>query len=283
MQLTSMVGCEVRAATSASGTTAACHSCNSCSWPEHAGAELAMALQSSKLLCSCQPALLTLCGGLGCWLVDASQAGSQGRARAGGGALPLALRASTGLGGRLAGASLAGTRRGLADTASCGAQPDRTGATLVGAALAPDMLQCRLGCLVVGSGCLGAGSRWAGHARSLAGDALLLLQVLGRWRWGNTPWHRLLHRDSCACCSGACRAKSAAYTDTKSKLNRNKSRVCWLQQAAACLGLNECKAGGADGLQGYGPAGPVPEVRTPCTLQKWSNTLSQSPLTPNSV
>ena len=78
-QLTSLVGCEVRAATSASGTTAACHSCTSCSWPEHAGAELAMALQSSKLLCSCQPALqlLTLCSR---WLVDASQAGSEGLA-----------------------------------------------------------------------------------------------------------------------------------------------------------------------------------------------------------
>ena len=176
---------------------------------------------SSKLLCSCQ--LLTLCRSLGHRLAGASHAAAAADCTQAGGCalqralrlrvrwrLPLALMASAGLDSRLAGASLAAARLGLADTAFCGAQPGGGGATLLGTTLALGRLQRRLSCLAAGSTGLGWGSRWTGHTHSLAGDSVLLLQGLGRWRRGSGPWHRLLHRDSCARSNGtACRAYSA--------------------------------------------------------------------------
>ena len=186
--------------------TSAPAGCTSCSRPGKGGAGHAVLRCSSKLLCDCQ--LLTLCRSLGRRLAGASHTAAGGCAQAGGRALwralrlgvrcrlPLALRASAGLDSRLAGASRPAARRGLADTAFCGAQPGGGGATLLGTTLALGRLQRRLGCLAAGSTGLGWGSRWIGHTRSLAGNSVLLLQGLRRWRRGNRPWHRLLHRDS---------------------------------------------------------------------------------------
>ena len=74
------------------------------------------------------------------------------------------------------------------------------------------------------------------------------------------------------------------FSGYKVKLDWNVSRACWLKQAAACLWLDECKAG-CPVLVGFRSwsHGTCAKLRRPCTLRKWASTHNHSLLVPNSV